>query len=588
MKRTIILITIFFTTLLAYAQEETVYFEAKVSKNTLGVNERLRVDFVMNKDGDNFTPPSFSGFRVVGGPNQMVSHSWENGKRSFTKTYSYFLAPLQKGTFTIEQAVIEIDGKSYKTTPIKINVTDAVDTPDGDPNSDAILKDNLHLVAEVSNANPYLNQAISVVYKLYFSYNVNINDFRPIDNPTYNNFWSQDIDIKRLRIENGTYKGKPYRFVTLKQVVLYPQKAGTLTIEPLVLDVEVEVPTNRRDFFGGRIMARANKIVSAGKKTITVKPLPEKGKPDNFTGAVGDFTLRVTTSKDALKASESLQAKVEISGKGNLKLFEMPKITLPGSLEVYEPEFNQSISTNLSGMQGKVWDSYTIVPQYKGKYPIPSISFSYFDPKSETYKTLTSDEIILDVFEGPTAGTATPSSPNTSYKQPVIAGKQFKFLKLKPKLEPINKESFFGSTLYYALLLGPLVLLPIVFLVSKKRKEIERDVEGNKRRKANKLAKKYLSKAKKELGNKEAFYVALEKALHNYLKAKLHIETSDFTKEKIETLLTENKVDEKAVNEFIALLTSCEVARYTPSSNVAMQQDYQKAAHVISLIDKHI
>ena len=316
--------------------------------------------------------------------------------------------------------------------------------------------------------------------------------------------------------------------------------------------------------------------------------MPEAGKPENFSGAVGDFSFAVTTSKTSLNASESFQAKVEVSGKGNLKLFERPKLNLPGSLEVYDPEVEQSVSTNISGMQGKVWDSYTVVPQKKGKYPIPAISFSYFNPKEEKYNTLTSDEIVINVLDGP-ADVASNTLPTTSNKQAVVSSSnQFRFLKLEPNLASIQQKPFFGSTLFYCLLLLPLLIIPIALLIGKKKEQLKADVDGNKRRRANKLARKYLSEAKKTLGNKEAFYVALEKALHNYLKAKLHIETSEFTKEKIKELLTSKNVEDVVTQDFITLLKSCEQARYAPSSNVIMQQDYEKAATVIAAIDKHM
>ena len=183
-----------------------VKFEVKVSKNTLGINERLRVDFEMNQDGDNFNPPDFANFTVVGGPNQSVSNSWINGKRSYSKTYSYFLSPQKRGTYIIDQATIEIDRQIYKTSPVKITVTAAVDKPKDPNDPDFIASENIHLVAEVSNAYPYLNQAITVVYKLYVSPNTGVSNWREIDNPRFNAFWSQNIDIKGLKFQNGTYK----------------------------------------------------------------------------------------------------------------------------------------------------------------------------------------------------------------------------------------------------------------------------------------------------------------------------------------------------------------------------------------------
>ncbi len=573
------------TTSIASAQ---VKFEAKVSKKKLGVNERLRVDFQMNKDGDNFNPPSFNGFTVIGGPNQSVSNSWINGVRTYKKTYSYFLAPKGRGAFTIGQATIEIEGEIYKTTPIKVDITAAIDKPK-DPNDPSyVASNNIHLVAEVSNSNPYLNEAITVVYKLYVAPTTGVDNWREIDIPRYDDFWSQTIDTKGQRVQNGTYKGEDYRYLVLRKTVLYPQRTGKLNIEPLSLNVSVQVPTNRRDIFGSRLMTRVNRTVSAGNRTINVKPLPEIGKPVDFSGAVGDFSFKVTASKTELDATESLQAKVEVRGKGNLKLFNLPKITLPSSLEVYEPEHKENVSTTTRGMQGSISDSYTIVPQYKGKYPLPSVSFSYFDLKTESYKRLSSDEIIINVLDGPVnTASETPNTSNNTIKQTVVDnGNQFAFIKTKTNFISKGNTYFFKSKLFWSLLLGPFLAIPLVVLVRRKKAIRDADVAGNKIRRADKLARKYLKGAKKHLGKKEAFYEALEKALHNYLKAKLRIETSDLSKDRIQSLLMERNVEDDVIKDFLSIFENCELARYTPITNVTMQEDYEKAAKTISLIDK--
>lgn len=583
----ITILIILFATSITSAQ---VKFEAKVSKKKLGINERLRIDFEMNEDGDNFNPPSFQNFTVVGGPNQSVSHSWVNGKKSFNKTYSYFLSPKKKGKFTINQATIEIKGQIYKTTPVTVQITKAIDKP-RDPNDpDVLVADNIHLVAEVSKANPYLNEAITVVYKLYVSPNTGVSNWREIDSPRYNDFWSQNIDIKGLKILNGTYKGEDYRYVVLRKTVLYPQKTGKLEIEPLSLDITVDVPTNRRNIFGERLMTQAHKTISAGSRKIHVRDLPENGKPDNFTGAVGAFDFKVNTSKKELNASESLQATVEVSGNGNLKLFQLPKLSVPSSLEVYEPENSDKIRTGLGGMQGKRADSYTIVPQFKGKYPIPSISFSYFDLETESYKTISSQEQVIDVLEGPTnAISNTNSGRQENNKQQVVSNNDsFAFIKTKPNLVSITKKNFFKTTGFWSALLAPFLAIPLAIVFRNKREERLADVAGNKVRKADKLAKKYLGEAKRALGKKEMFYISLEKALHNYLKAKLQIETSDFSKDRITEILTDRQVEANTVSEFVSILKNCELARYTPITQVEMQQDYNKASKTISIIDKQI
>lgn len=584
----IALLIIILTSSMTFAQ---VTFEAKVSKKKLGINERLRIDFVMNKDGDNFNPPDFSNFNVVGGPNTSVSNSWLNGKHSYTKTYSYFLAPKKQGKITIKQASIEIDGEIYQSKAVTVQVTKSVKRPNDPYNVEGVASENIHLVAEVSKSDPYINEAITVVYKLYVSASTGVSNWRELENPRYNDFWSQKIETKGLKIQNGTYKGEDYRYVVLRKTVLYPQKTGKLEIEPLTLDITVEVPTNRRDIFGGRHMAQVNRTVSAGSRSINVKPLPEEGKPEDFTGAVGDFKFNVITSKSELNASESLQARVEVTGKGNLNLFQLPKLTLPSSLEVYEPEHNENIRTNLGGMRGSISDNYTIVPQYKGKYPIPSVSFSYFDLETETYKRVSSGEIIIDVIEGPinnSSGDDNLASVDGIKKEVTFNNDQFAFIKTDANLKPIGGDSFFKSVGFWSSLLLPLLAIPLAMVYRKKKEERNADVFGNKIRKADRLAKRYLSEAKKSLGQKEAFYIALEKALHNYLKAKLQIETSDFSKEKIESILLERQVNEPSVKEFISILEHCELARYTPITNVEMKQDYEKAASTISIIDKEI
>lgn len=564
-----------------------VQFEAKVSKQTLGINERLRIDFVMNEDGDNFTPPSFEGFRVVGGPSQQVSQTWINGRATFNKSYTYILLPLQRGTLTIKQASIEIKGQTYKTAPIKINVTAAVDESKDPSNPNYVASGGIHLVAEISNTNPYLNQPITVVYKLYVSHNVSVRNWREIDSPKFNDFWSQNIDIKNLVVENGKYEGEDYRYVVLRKTVLYPQKSGKLTIEPLSLDIVVDQPTNRRDMFGRVQFVTTNKTVSAGSKAINVKTLPEA--PQDFTGAVGKFNFTVTPSKTELKHGESLDLDISVSGNGNLKLFTLPKPIVPSALEMYDPVHKEQVSTPLSGMQGKISDKYTIIPQYQGNYTIKGLSFSYFDLSTKSYKTITSKDIMIKVLDGPTSATATASSGDSGVaKQAVKSTDQFRFIALKTNLKSTAKDDFFGSGLFYTLLFLPLLFIPIIVLAKKKKEAIDSDVVGNKRKISNRLAKKYLSEARKQINNKEPFYIALEKALHNFLKAKLHIETSEMSKDKIREILLERNAKPETVDDFINLTENCEFARYAPFSSVAIQQDFDKAVTVISELEKQI
>lgn len=567
-----------------------VNFEARVSKASLGVDETLRVDFVMNADGDNFTPPSFDGFRVVGGPSQQVSQSWINGRSSFNKVYSYYLMPTERGPATIKSASVEIDGEVYKSDPVRVNVTAAVAQPSRNqahPNAPD-LDQAVHLVAEVSKGNPYLNEPITVVYKLYLSYNIGVSNWRELNKPRYNDFWSQNIDIKQLSAEQGTYNGEPMRFVTLRKTVLYPQKSGKLTIEPLSLELDVQVPTGRRNFFGQQQIVEQTKQISAGARVINVKPLPENGRPENFKGAVGKFSFEVKPSKTTLKNGESFDLTVSVSGKGNLKLFDLPKPVLAASLEVYDPVHKENVRTPLSGMAGKISDTYTIVPTYGGNYSIKPLEFSYFDLQTGRYQTLSSPEFSIRVTDGPAPATvASHQTPGGAAEAKSSEGK-FHFIKLKTMLKSKARKDFYGSGLFYTMIVLPFLLIPVLVFGRSRKTALERDIIGNRKRNQDKLARKYLSEAKKQLGNREAFYVSLERALHNFLKAKLGIETSDMRKDIIRELLGDRGAAGETINDFIKLIADCEFARYAPAAGDSLSVDYEKAAQLLSDLEKQM
>ena len=571
------------------AQDDSISFEAVLSKKSLGINENLRVDFKMNKDGDNFTPPSFKGFTVVGGPNQSVSNMWVNGKRTFSKSYSYFLTPTKKGSLTIGQATIEIDDNIYKTLPVKISVSESV-AVSKDPNDPTyVVNENLHLVAEISNTNPYLNEGISIVYKLFYSPQINVTNVGEIETPEFENFWSQNIKIPRLQIERGSFKGDNYNFVTWKKTVLYPQKSGKLDILPLSLDVSVDVPTNRRDFFGNRIYNQVSKKVTAGKRSINVKALPGNA-PESFNGAVGKFDIKLNTNKTELNASESLQAIVKISGKGNLKLFSPPSVQVPNSLEKYDPEYNEKVSTSLAGMKGFISNTYTLVPQFQGKYPIRSVEFTFFNPQLNKYETINSEDIIINVLEGPLSlDENNINTINTQSSNNILPSiNQFKFIKTDSDLVKINSKPFIYSLSFYLILIFPVLAILLLVIFFKSNNITSSKLKESKSRRANKLAKKYLSDARKNLENKDMFYVALEKALHNFLKSKLFIETSDYSKEKISKLLYSKDIEKESLELFIKLIENCEFARFTPASEFKINNDYENAVKVITKIDKEI
>ena len=567
------------------AQEATL--KAKVSKNKLGVNQRLRIEFSVDKQGgDNFSPPNFANFKVVGGPSQSVSQSWINGKVTFSQSYTYIIQPKRKGAFSIASASIKVGGKFIKSEPVKIIVLDAVEIPKNPNDPNYVAQQNIHLVAEISKANPYVGEGIYVEYRLYVSENVSVYDTSISEAPKYNGFWNQDIKVNGFPVKMGKYNGENYRYIVLQKALLIPTKTGKLSIDPMRMDIVIGVPSGRADFFGNAITKNVRREFASTKKIIRPKALPLEGKPANFAGAVGDFNFSVALSKDILKANETSQVQVKISGKGNLKLFELPTVETPVELEMYQPERKERVRVNASGISGAVTDTYTVVPLYKGKYKIPSISFSYFNPKEKKYKTIATEDFFVDVKEGKELITVDTSS--VIQQEVVSTGRNFRYIATKTNFITAKKIDFFKSNLFYVLFLLPLIAIPVGVFIGKKNEERSNDIIGNKTRKAEKLAKKYLSKAQKQLGKKEAFYEALERALHNYLKAKLGIETAEISKERITEILEGKNVKAATIHQFIEVLKNSDFARYTPFTATEMKEEFERAKAVIVQLDKQL
>ena len=582
MREKIIFIFFLLCSILNLAQ---VKFETEVSKNKLGLNENLRVDFKMNQDGDNFTPPSFNGFNIVGGPNQSVSNSWINGNRTFTKTYSYFLSPIKRGRFTIGQASIEIDGDIYKTSPVNIQVTEAVDSSASPNSSESLVEDDIQLIVELSKRNPYLNEPISVVYKLFFSPEINVRNLGEVDSPEFKNFWSQKIDVPRLEIKRSSLNGKSYNYVTWKKTLLYPQKEGKLDINPMTLDVSIDLPTNRRDFFGNIIYTQTSSKVSSKKQIVDVKPLPSNNKPEDFLGAVGNFQIAMNSNKSQLKATESFQLELKVSGTGNLKLFSIPELIVPSSLEKYEPEYSENVKIGLSGMNGNIINTYTIVPQFQGKYPIPTVKFSFFNPSTKKYVTIYTEEKIVDVFDGPIVSNNNNNNPVNFDNEIPSSSLQFNFIELSSDFEDISHKGFEIGKLIYYIILFPFLLVIILVIYLKFQTNSASDYE-KKLQESRKLAKKFLEVAKNDINDSELFYISLEKAMFNFLKYRFDFQTSQFSKENIKHKLLKKNIPKDSVESLIEILKSCEYARYTPSNPKELKADYDKAVEIISNIEK--
>tara|TARA_B100000989_G_scaffold10819_1_gene7351 strand:+ start:7550 stop:9292 length:1743 start_codon:yes stop_codon:yes gene_type:complete len=557
-----------------------VKFDASISKSKLGLNERLRIDFVMNQNGDNFSPPNFENFQIIGGPNQSIKTSYVNGERSFSKTYSYFLKPLKKGNLKISQASIEIDGEIYKSLPIEVLITDSVSQP-----SDSVTQyysdDDIELRALISKGSPYLNEPITIVYKLYYKAPINISDASETETPNYKDFWSQTIKIPQLKVQREVYRGQNYNVVEWRKVVLYPQKAGELEISPLSLNLVLDVPTDKRDFFGNVIYDQTSQFISTGMRKINVKDLPKTNKPDSFTGAVGQFEFDVILNKKSLRATESFQAELKVKGNGNLKLFDLPNMLVPNSMELFEPEREESINTNLRGMSGSVSKYFTVIPRFQGNFPIEEVEFSYFDPTAERYKVLRSPRLTIDVFDGPTY-----NNPATSNESNVITtDDSFRFIKLKGNLSKSDNSKFFESEIFYILSSTPFVISIALIAFSTYRRNRKKSYSETIKNEEKRIYR-MIDSAKKITNDKSQFYDIIEKSIINSLIVKFSIRMESLNKEKIQEITKKKGLSAVNISQIINLIENCEKAKYSRSSDSVMNKDLENTRKVVGIIMK--
>ena len=570
-----IILTLLLFPFLSFSQ---VKLEVKAEKTNLKIGEVMQVNYVFNEEGTYFTPPSFSGFNK-GGSYVSSSEAYNNGNYTIQQVYTYVIQAAKAGKVIIAPATIKFNGKTYTSKSVLVSVSNekAADAINRNQNAVPVSKpatvnktisgsNNLLFIdLEVTKISAFVNEPVEVNYRIYLSPNLEI-ELNKNTVTKFNNFWSQTEDVtggwERAVVNNRVYKSKIF-----KRAILYPQKTGKLEITPITLDLNISYPTGDFDFFGDPEYDVARREIVSNSKFLQVLALPEKGKPDNFTGAVGSFEFKANVTKNELKSGESLQLDLIVSGKGNLKLFEIPKPNLPSNFEIYEPKHQEFINENIKGISGKIVDSYTLIPQEKGNFKVKPQYFSFFDIKSKAYKTISSEVINLDVSQGENQANITSVSTSKltdkSQKTAPTSGFEFTFLQ------------FIGCV--------TLACLALLFFLLKRNKTVVNDD-----------AKTEIQPTKKDfsvndmqqfISNKEVFYQEMELTINAFLNYKFGLEKADLNKENIILKFQENQISQENTNDFIGLLQNCEKARYMPTSDGNMQKDFEKLEQLVKIIN---
>jgi len=576
------------------------------------VGEQFRLQFTLNAKGSNFTEPNITDFQVLSGPNTSSSSSiqWVNGSmsQSTTYTYTFILMADHDGKFTIPAATVKSGGKTYQSNPITIEVvagsrpaasnggqqqtgnqggTKTTTNPD-------LSSDDIFVAITVDKKKLYQGQYLVATIKVYINPRKDVSGFDDVKFPPFTGFWSSDLEApQQVSLLRENVNGQIYNTGLLKKVLLMPQRSGELTIDPMEITIltRTRVRSNNPfdDFFGGSYRTVQNKLASKPVK-INVDALPA-GKPADFSGGVGNFTLNASVDKNTVKANEAVTLKVKVSGSGNLKFINNIKIDFPPDIDVYDPKTTQNIKTDASGMSGSVTFDYLFIPRYAGNYRIAPITFSYFDTKTNTYKTLTTQEFNINVEKGEGEAEANSGVVQALTKEDVkFIGKDIRYIKPVNQLDR-RQEMVFGTPLFYGCYAVPLLLFVAIILFRLAQIKQNANQAAVKNRKAGKVSRKRLRQASKYMkqGQEAQFYDELLKGIWGYLSDKLSIPVANLSKDNVTDILATHNVDSQLVDELMDLLNSCEFARYAPAAvSGGMEEIFRKADNTLSKLDQKV
>lgn len=574
------------------------------------LGDQFRLTYVVTTQKvTDFRAPSIKGFDVLMGPSRSTQYSKQiiNGVETSTSsiTFTYILMATTEGSFSIPGATIVADGDQMVSNSVKIKVlpqeqatTTATSTGNSGgaartSTSSSISDQDLFISATASKTTVYEQEAFLLTFKIYTRESQL--RFENVKLPDFKGFHSQEIEMPaNAKWTQEHFRGKNYFTTVYRQFVLFPQQSGQLTIEPARFDAVVPKPIQSADpfdafFNGGTNYVEIKKAILTPKINVEVSALPA-GKPANFLGGVGDFTMTSSINSREFKTNDAITMKIVISGTGNLKLMSNPDIKFPADFDIYDPKVDNQVRLTQDGLSGNKIIEYLAIPRLPGNYKIPGALISYFDIKSKSYKTLKTEDFDITVEKG--VGNADQVIANFTNKEDLkVLGEDIRYIKMND-VRLIPKDSFFfGSLVYWLFYIIPGAAFVLFFIVYRKQAAENANISKMRTKKANKVAVKRMKLAGNLLAEnkKDAFYDEVLKALWGYIGDKLNIPVSLLTKDNVVEKLRSHGVADNLIQDFLKALNECEFARFAPGdANRAMDKVYSSSLSVISKMENSI
>ncbi|WP_195476316.1 BatD family protein [Bacteroides finegoldii] len=604
MKKLIIILI----ALIAYSTQafaDKVSFTAS-APDAVVVGDQFRLSYtVTTQKVKDFRAPSIKGFDVLMGPSRSQQSSTQivNGNVTSTSsiTFTYILMANTAGEYTIGGASIVADSNQMVSNSVKIKVLPQDQNSNGgqgdssahSSSGTSVSDQDLFITATASKTNVFEQEAFVLTYKIYTrESNLQLNNAKL---PDFKGFHSQEIEMTtNARWTPEHYRGRNYYTTVYRQFVLFPQQSGKLYIDPAQFQMTIGKPVQSDDpfdafFNGGSNVIEIKKSIATPKIAINVSPLPA-GKPADFSGGVGEFTVSSSINSQELKTNDAITIKLVISGTGNLKLISNPEIKFPEDFEVYDPKVDNQVRLTREGLTGNRVIEYLAIPRHAGTYKIPGVSFSYFDIRSKSYKTLKTEEYVVNIEKG--AGNADQVIANFTNKEDLkVLGEDIRYIKQNEVTLQPKGSFFYGSMSYWLFYIIPALAFIIFFIIYRKQAAENANVAKVRTKKANKVATKRMKLAGKLLSEnkKDAFYDEVLKALWGYISDKLNIPVSRLSKDNIEEKLRNHGVSEELIKDFLNALNDCEFARFAPGDeSQAMDKVYASSIEVISKMENSI
>lgn len=584
------------------------------SKQVVREGEQFRLTYTLNSNGTDFNGPDFNGFAVLSGPNQSTNRSYQivNGKvtQSYQLTFTYFLQALKEGEYEISPATITAAGKRHSSNPLTIKVikgSPPASRGDGSPGSPAttgqITEDDVFIRARVDERNPYQGEQVIITYKIYTTVPISQIDISKLS--SFPGFWYKDLkdNNEPLKQYSEVINGREYVVADLRKIALFPQRSGEITIEQMEMEcmAQVQAQSSQRfrdpffdsffdDPFFNRSVRNVPLTLSSNSIKLDVKPLPASNRPVEFSGAVGKFHMSASIDRTEVKSNEAINLKVEISGQGNLELIDQPDFVFPPDFETYDPKVTDRINRSDNGISGMKSFEYLLIPRNAGEFSIKPATFVYFDPARDQFNTLSTPEFKISVekSEDEPAGL---SYSGVSQKDIQFIGKDIRHIRGYPfQLNRIGAH-FYGSNLFYILLVAPVVVFFIVLIIWRRHLKRRQDAGLMRNKRATRVARKNLRMAHMYMKSSEEnkFYEEVSRALWGYLSNKFNIPLSELSMDNVKNRLRQKRVEENTIDEFVNTLNDCEFARFAPgSATEKMNELYSKALIIITKTEREI